>query len=101
MGHGSPSFSLCRVLMPTGSSWMASGVMIRAVNMFRILTAAGTPWFTLRELGEAPVSIAGSLQKVVGFVLTVFLGACLVIAWVLTMPLIDCGYYLNEMRRKW
>ena len=47
------------------------------------------------------MSIAGSLQKVVGFVLTIFLGACLVIAWVLTMPLIDCGYYLNEMRRKW
>jgi hypothetical protein len=44
---------------------------------------------------------AETLQKSVGYVLTVALAACLILAWVLTAPLLRWGVALSDYYRKW
>jgi hypothetical protein len=43
---------------------------------------------------------AGRFQKIVGYLFTVILGACLVLAWILTIPLAGCGHFLGKLYHK-
>lgn len=43
---------------------------------------------------------ANTFQKIVGYLLTVILGVCLVLAWILTMPFAGCGHFLAKLYHK-
>jgi hypothetical protein len=42
----------------------------------------------------------GAFQRVIGYVLTAGVVACLILAWMMTAPLLRCGVYLSDLYRR-